>query len=290
MRVPIAWLILAALVAGAGGWLAARAERAHGLPVAAAAPAEKAPAPASVAALGRIEPRHGVIRVAGPPRPTVVIGELRVEEGDTVQRGQVLAVLAGIGVQRAEVARLSAELENARRELERKQGLFRRGATSDADLETARLHHDVARANLDRAQAELRLSEVVAPIDGQVLEIHAREGERVGAEGVAELGETGAMYAVAEVYETDIGRVRVGQKAVARSPALAGPLSGEVERIGLKIGKKDVLSTDPVADADARVVEVEIRLSDPAAAARFTNLRVEVLIGEKAGAEPRGEP
>ena len=87
------------------------------------------------------------------------------------------------------------------------------------------------------------------------------------------------MYAVAEVYETDIGRVRVGQPAVVHSPALLHELAGEVERIGLKVGKKDVLSTDPVADADARVVEVRIRLAEPERAASLTNLRVEVLVG-----------
>jgi HlyD family secretion protein len=120
---------------------------------------------------------------------------------------------------------------------------------------------------------------VRSPIEGQVLEIHAREGERVGAEGIVELGRTQAMYAVAEVYETDIGRVRVGQRARITSPALVRDLEGEVERIGLKIGKKDVLGTDPVDDADARVVEVEIRLLEPALAARLTNLRVDVVIG-----------
>jgi HlyD family secretion protein len=51
-----------------------------------------------------------------------------------------------------------------------------------------------------------------------------------------------------------------------------------VERIGLEVGKKDVLSTDPVADADARVVEVEIRLRDSEPAAALTNLRVEVVL------------
>jgi multidrug efflux pump subunit AcrA (membrane-fusion protein) len=233
---------------------------------------------ARVAALGRIEPRHGVRRVAGPPRPAVVIEALRVEEGDAVTEGQILAVLAGAGVQRAEVARLAAELANAESELERNRQLFRDGVLSSSEWESLGFARDVARAALASARAELELSEVRSPIDGQVLEIHAREGERVGPDGVAELGETSAMYAVAEVYETDIGRVRVGQRARIRSPALPRELEGEVERIGLKIGKKDVLSTDPVADADARVVEVEIRLREPALAASLTNLRVEVVI------------
>jgi len=232
-----------------------------------------------VAALGRIEPRHGVYRVAGPPRPAAVIQELLVEEGDLVHKGQVLAVLAGIGVQRADVERLKAELANAEAELARNRELKRTGVLPDSEWQSLELARDVARAGLERAQAELELSTVRSPIDGQVLEIHAREGERIGPDGVAELGTTDAMYVVAEVYETDIGRVRVGEPAVARSPALPRDLHGEVERIGLKIGKQDVLSTDPVADADARVVDVEIRLEEPKLAASLTNLRVDVLIG-----------
>lgn len=238
-----------------------------------------APLPlAGVAALGRLEPRHGVHRVAGPPRPAAVIEELRVEEGDRVAKGQVIAVLAGAGVERAEVERLRAELASAERELERNRPLRGRGALSDAAWQAVVLTRDVARASLARAEAELALSTVRSPIDGQLLEIHAREGERVGAEGIAEIGATAHMMAVAEVYETDLGRVRVGQRARIRSPALPRELAGEVERVGLKVGKQDVLSTDPVADVDARVVEVEIRLLEPEAAAALTNLRVEVVI------------
>jgi HlyD family secretion protein len=213
----------------------------------------------------------------------VVIEEVLVEEGDRVEAGQVIAVLAGIGVQRAEVARLQAELANAEQELERNRKLRSGRVLSDSDWQALELSRAVARAGLDRAAAELELSTVRSPIDGQVLEIHALEGERVGAAGVAEIGDTSAMYAVAEVYETDIGRVRVGQRASVRSPAFARPLRGEVERIGLKVGKKDVLSTDPVADADARVVEVEIRLEEPALASALTNLRVDVIIEPSPG-------
>ncbi|MEN8181157.1 MAG: efflux RND transporter periplasmic adaptor subunit [Myxococcota bacterium] len=233
---------------------------------------------AAVAALGRLEPHRGVIRVAGPPRPAVVIKELRVEEGDRIEKNQVLAILAGAAVERAEVARLRAELANAERELERNRKLRRDRVLSESDWQALELARDVARASLQRAEADLELSTVRSPIEGQVLEIQAREGERVGPEGIAEVGRTHAMIAVAEVYETDIGRVRVGQRARIHSPALPHALEGEVERIGLKIGKKDVLSTDPVADADARVVEVEIRLLEPALAARLTNLRVDVVI------------
>ena len=231
-----------------------------------------------ISALGRIEPKNGVRHVAGPPRPTVVVEKILVEEGDRVAQGQELAVLQGIALQQADVARFRAELAQAEREVRRREGLARASATAQSDLEAANLRRDVARAELARAEAELELSRIRAPIAGQVIEIHKREGERLDEQGLLELADTSAMYAIAEVYETDIGGVRVGQRAQVRSPALSRPLAGAVERVGLKVNKKDVLQTDPVADADARIVEVEIRLDQPEQAASLTNLRVDVLI------------
>lgn len=232
----------------------------------------------AISALGRIEPKDGVVRVAGPSRPVVVVAELNVQEGDVVEPGQVLAVLDSHPLEKARVAEVEAVLDRANREAARSKQLRAGSAASIANQENAELAVKVARAQLAAARAELDRSLVRAPFAGQVLEIHARGGERLGPEGLLDLGRTDEMYAVAEVYETDINRVAVGQKATMTSPALAEPLTGEVDRVGLQIGKMDVLGTDPIAKTDARVVEVEIKLDDSAAAARLTNLQVKVTI------------
>ncbi|MBW2290349.1 MAG: HlyD family efflux transporter periplasmic adaptor subunit, partial [Deltaproteobacteria bacterium] len=230
----------------------------------------------SVAALGRLEPRGGVIRVAGPARAAVVISELLVKEGDWVEAGQRIAILDSHALNKAEITQLEAMLASAERELARAQRLAKGGVSSDAQFDIAQTAETVARAQLARAQAELDLSIVTAPFAGEILDIHARTGERVGPDGIAELGRTESMYAVAEVYETDIRFVEVGQRAVVRSPAFAEPIGGSVERIGRKIGKNDVLSDDPAARSDARVVEVQIRLDDSSETSGLTNLQVEV--------------
>jgi HlyD family secretion protein len=245
------------------------------------APLQKVSPLQQVSAIGRIEPGDGVIRVAGPPRPVIVVGEILVQEGDRVSQGQPLAVLVGTSIQRAEVSRLEAELSNAEREWSRNLELFKKRTLSESGLHAFELDREVAAARLAGARAELELSTVKSPIAGQVLDIHTRASERVGSKGILELGDTSVMYAIGEVYETDIGRVKRGQSATVHGPALGKPLHGVVERIGLKIGKKDVLSTDPVADAEARVVEVKIRLQEPERAARLTNMRVDVIIGKE---------
>jgi HlyD family secretion protein len=91
------------------------------------------------------------------------------------------------------------------------------------------------------------------------------------------------MFAIAEVYETDIGRVRLGQRATVTSPAFHGPLGGTVDRIGMKIGKADEINVDPIAATDARVIEVDVRLDDSPAVASLTNLQVEVAIAADPG-------
>ena len=232
----------------------------------------------TVTALGRLEPRDGAIRIAGPSRASAVVGKLLVDENDAVKAGQTLAILDTHATRQAEVERLRAELANVEAELHRHAPLARQGVVSKSLWEEWRTKVDMARASLKQGEAELDLDEVRSPIDGQVLEVFAREGERVGEEGILELGRTHEMFAVAEVYETDVQRVRLGQRATVRSPALTGDLSGTVAKIHSKIGKQDVLATDPAARTDSRVVEVEIRLDDSVRAAGLTNLEVDVEI------------
>lgn len=234
--------------------------------------------PARVTALGRLEPRDGIIRVSGPSRPSVVIARLHVEEGDAVREGQPLAELDSITADRASVARATAALKNAQKEIARIRPLVQQRIAAEELLDDAQMRVEVAEADLAAAQALLDLDVVRAPVAGQIITVHARGGERVGLEGIAEIAQNDQMFAVAEVYETDVRWVQAGQPATVRSPALKSDLTGTVDRVGLKIGKLDVLETDPVARTDARVVEVRIKLDDSTRAAGLSNLQVEVAI------------
>jgi HlyD family secretion protein len=149
------------------------------------------------------------------------------------------------------------------------------------DVQAAQAAVESAIATKRKAQVDLNLSYVKAPVSGSVLKVHTRQGERINTQnGIVELGRTDQMYAIAEVYETDIAKVRNGQHATITSPVFAGTLEGTVTRIGTQIGKKDVLDTDPAADTDARVIEVRIRLNPESSkkVASLTNLQVEVKI------------
>jgi HlyD family secretion protein len=146
------------------------------------------------------------------------------------------------------------------------------------DIQNAEAQVQVAVANLQKAKAELDKSVVRSPAEGQVLKVHAEPGEVIGAEGILDLGRTNQMYAVAEVDENLINRVKVGQKAKVTGYAFPGEISGVVDFVGLQVRKNDVLNIDPVDRTDTRVVEVKVRLDNSKFVTGLTNLQVKVEI------------
>ncbi|MEB3320451.1 MAG: efflux RND transporter periplasmic adaptor subunit [Cyanobium sp.] len=253
-----------------------------------------------VAALGRLDPQGEIRRLAAPisgiggsPRLT----RLLVQEGSRVRAGQLLAgfdtappLLAERQQLLARLSSLQARLAIQQRDIERYRRLGRSGAIARADLD--RRETDLlalqgealeARAQLRRTEADLLLTELRAPIDGVVLRLHARVGERPGDQGVLELGASDRMEAVIEVYESDIDRVQPGQAVVLTSEngGFSGRLQGRVRTISPQVRQRTVLSTDPTQDADARIVEVRVGL-DPADAERvraLSGLKVIARIG-----------
>jgi len=148
------------------------------------------------------------------------------------------------------------------------------------DVQAAQAEIDRAIANVAKTKTDLDLAYIRAPIDGQILKINTRPGEVVGSKGIVALGQTEQMNVVAEVYELDVSKVRTGQKATITSNAFSGKLYGIVTQIGLQVNPQDVLSTDPTADVNSRIVEVKISL-DPKSSQKvsaFTNLQVNVII------------
>jgi HlyD family secretion protein len=148
------------------------------------------------------------------------------------------------------------------------------------DIQVAQTRVDEAMAALGQAQVNLEQALVRAPMNGQILKIHTRVGEKISDQGIADLGQTRQMVAVAEVYQTDIGRIKLGQPAVLTSPAFSGKLRGEVSQIGLQVNRQNVFSNQPGENLDRRVIEVKIRLTpeDSLKVAGLTNLQVQTAI------------
>ncbi|NEO59585.1 MAG: ABC exporter membrane fusion protein [Moorea sp. SIO4G2] len=149
------------------------------------------------------------------------------------------------------------------------------------DVQIAQGEIESAIAAVKLAQAELDLTYIRSPIDGQVLKVHTKSGEIIGSDGILELGQTDQMYVIAEVHETDISKVYLGQKATMTSAAFEGEIQGTLAEIGLQIDRQQVFDVNPGSDTDRKVVDVKIRIDDSVDSQRvaaFTNLQVEVMI------------
>lgn len=193
--------------------------------------------------------------------------------------------------QQATVNKLQEEIRSAQarqQELEEKRRSDIANTAAQVEAEVANLQLtqtqvtvDSAAQNLALAEARLAQTIIRAPSAGQVLKLYAEPGEAVTTSNpILALGNTSQMYVVAEVYETDVTLVKPGQQATvtSRNGAFAQTLTGTVEAVGLQIFKNDVLDDDPAANADARVVEVRIRVDQSDVIAGLTNLQVDVAI------------
>ena len=244
----------------------------------------------AVSALGTLHPAGDVRRLAAPSSamggsPRLLT--LRVEEGQRVKQGELLAtfdnrprLLADLAAVTARINSLEVQIRMQRREVERYQSAASSGAAALVLLdekrdELVKLDGQLREAQAQRKglQVDLADSELRAPLSGTVLKVHSRVGERPGADGVLELGAGDQMEAVAEVYESDINRVKLGQsvKLESENGGFSGSLQARVIRISPQVRQRAVLSTDPTGDADARVVEVRLAL-DPADAGKVRDL------------------
>ena len=236
-----------------------------------------------------------------------------------------------IAAQVATINRIRAEVENAQKESNRYQQLFKDGAISASIVDSKNLTLKTTQQQLKEAQATLKRTEntledqlkeaksklnsikevrsvdvelaesevksaetaikqakadhdltyISSTIDGKILRINARNGEIISTAGFAEIGNTSQMQVVAEVYQTDIQNIRVGQKAKITSTTFPGELQGTVREIGWQVNQQGIFSINPNSDADRRVIEVKISIDNPADSqkiSRLTNLQVDVAI------------
>jgi RND family efflux transporter MFP subunit len=291
-RWPWAAAAAALLLATALAW----PPRPTGLAVATAAPAEPAPAAGALPPAAALPASDGIVLEAAglvsaqrmatvSPRTTGQLVEALVDEGSTVQRGQLLARLddrqastdlalaqAQLAAADANVAGARATLADAQRVFEREQELHRQQFTSAARLGSAQSALDAATAALDSARAAREVAAlqvqrrhqtlddhlVRAPFDGVVMARNAQTGEFVAPgsaggftrTGVFTIVDLGSLEIVVDVNEQHIRRVHAGQPVRATlvsDPSLV--LEGRVLRVM------------PAADRAKATVRVRIALA-----------------------------
>lgn len=163
-----------------------------------------------------------------------------VAEGDQVAKGQLLAriddreIRAGVARAQAQVSVYEAELPEARRNLERQQALYERGATPQVTLDAAstRYQHvvasiDLAKAQLAEAKVALENTFIRAPFAGTVVAKSAEIGEMISPIGaglnaraaVVTLADLGSLIVESDVSEANIDKIWIGQACEIRLDA-----------------------------------------------------------------------
>ena len=170
-----------------------------------------------------------------------------------------------------------------------------KAAQAKIEAAEAELVEGIARAPIKSSEEKLKLADQLsarttlkAPVAGTVLKVVGREGQPTGMEPILQMADLTSMTVIAEVYESDVGRlagwVQSGPvKAEVKNPALPHALAGVVKSqqdISLMIARNQVFAMGPREDADRRVVEVIVHLSaaDAEVAGRFVGLQVTVTL------------
>ena len=176
-----------------------------------------------VSATGTIKP---VESVEVSSKITARVKQVVVKENDTVTQGQTVALLDGKDY---ETQKEQAEftLKNAKIIYDRTNYLYNIGAKSKEDLDNAQYNYDTAQSKLEEAESNLSETVIVSPMDGVVIGEPVTDGT-MAVQGnsnptvIMRIADLSRKQIFAKVDETDIGSVRVGQKATFTVDAYNG--------------------------------------------------------------------
>ena len=176
-----------------------------------------------VSATGTIKP---VESVEVSSKITARVKQVLVKENDTVTQGQTVALLDGKDY---ETQKEQAEftLKNAKIIYDRTNYLYNIGAKSKEDLDNAQYDYDTAQSKLEEAESNLSETVIVSPMDGVVIGEPVTDGT-MAVQGnsnptvIMRIADLSRKQIFAKVDETDIGSVRVGQKATFTVDAYNG--------------------------------------------------------------------
>ncbi|MGQ9673637.1 MAG: efflux RND transporter periplasmic adaptor subunit [Candidatus Aminicenantales bacterium] len=192
-------------------------------------------------AMGKVfvpQTKKAIVSYAFPAR----IADIHISIGDWVKTGQKLITLQSeeVGTARAEFFKASADLELARRNLERERNLFERGVGARKNLLTAEAEFKVAEASLDAAEKKLHvlgfnedqigemgrshqvnpIISLHAPISGKIIQSNAVRGAMVDqTTEILTIMDPTVLWVDAEIYERDIARIKIGQEVRVAVPA-----------------------------------------------------------------------
>ena len=214
----VKWLIIGAVVlaAAAGGYsyYSSQQEAAQQAANVELVTASRQNLKSTVSATGTIRP---VDSVEVSSKITARIKSVLVKENDVVKAGQTVAILDGKDYE-ATKDQASYKVANTRSKYKRAEYLYSIGAKSKEELEDAEYDYDTAESSLSKTESDLAETVITAPMDGIVVGEPKTAGT-MAVQGnsnptvIMTIADLSKKQILAKVDETDIGSVKVGQKA-----------------------------------------------------------------------------
>ncbi|MBC3766989.1 efflux RND transporter periplasmic adaptor subunit [Neptunicella marina] len=184
-------------------------------------------------------------------RASGIIHEILVEEGDYVEKGQVLARLETERY-RLNLQKAQANLTGIEKELSKIKDVYQKKLVSDDAYDKLQAQYKSAKASLDLAELDLQETTIHAPISGYIAERNAKVGnltESFQRERMFHIVQQKQLYGVVYLPEKELSRVHKGQLAsLSLSALLNKTVAANVERIS------------PVIDAKTGTFKVTLRV------------------------------
>ena len=214
------------------------------------------------------------------PRAAGVVEHVLVNLGQTVSKGQLLAVIASqqVSEQRSEQAAAQRRVELARTTYERERQLWQDKISAEQDFLQARQALQEAEIALNNARQKISVLsgsatasggnryELRAPFDGVVVEKHLTLGEVVNdTTSVFTLSDLSRVWVTFGVSPKDLDSVRVGKSVTVNAQELGAQVAGSVSYVGSLLGEQ------------TRTASVRVTLANPQGAWR-PGLFVTVLV------------
>ncbi|HYD05187.1 MAG TPA: HlyD family efflux transporter periplasmic adaptor subunit [Reyranella sp.] len=156
------------------------------------------------------------------------------------------------------------ELNISQQSLEREQAKLRvQKETLASDLAQTDIDISITSAKLDQARINREQALVRSPLDGVVVQIYTRQGERIAPGGIVKIVDMSQMRVLADVDELHLGRVVPGGKVEVTFRGSPTAYRGTIARISPTVKRMQRIEPDGGSSTDARVVQVEIKLDDP---------------------------
>jgi HlyD family secretion protein len=149
---------------------------------------------------------------------------------------------------------LSAEIESE------KQKLNQVKEVRPVDVAASESELRKAIASRDKAKQELAFATVLAPQDGRILKVVVQPGDKVGDAGILEMADTSRMVVTAEVYQTDIKDIRLGQGASISADGFEGQARANVYQILPQVQRQSIFAGEAGENQDQRVFQVRLRI------------------------------